>query len=85
MKSITSLYRSIHRSSCVIVDSFLAEPVFRTAVHHTMLEAETIIVHRLAQDSGCRPFRIEVGVATGKGRKDLRGSPPAAASGWWCR
>ena len=43
-----------------------------------MLEAETIIIHRLAQDGGCRPFRIEVGIAAGKGRKDLRGSPPTA-------
>ena len=43
-----------------------------------MLEAETIVIHRLAQDSGRRPFRIEVGIAAGNGRKDLRGSPPTA-------
>ena len=48
MKSITSLYRSIHRSSCVIVDSFLTEPVFWTAVHHAMLEVEAVVIHRLA-------------------------------------
>ena len=78
MKSITSLYRSIHRSSCVIVDLFLTEPVFRTAVHHAVAEAETVVVHRLAQDGGRRPFRIKVGIAAGKGRKDLRGSPPTA-------
>ena len=43
-----------------------------------MLEAETIIIHRLAQDSGCRPFRIEVGIAAGKSLKNLWGPPPAA-------
>ena len=43
-----------------------------------MLEAETVVIHRLAQDGRCRPFGIEVGIAAGKGRKDLRGSPPTA-------
>ena len=28
---------------------FLAEPVFRQAVHQTVLEAETEVVHRLTQ------------------------------------
>ena len=36
-----------------------------------------IRIHRLAQDSGRRPFRIKVGIAAGKSRKNLRGSPPA--------
>ena len=48
-----------------------------------MLEAETVVVHRLAQDSGRRPFRIEVGIAAGKGRKYLRGSPPTALYVLW--
>ena len=33
--------------------------------------AETVVVHRLAQDGGCRPFGIEVGIAAGESRKDL--------------
>ena len=43
-----------------------------------MLEAETIVIHRFAQDGGCRPFRIEVGIAAGKGVEYLRRSPPAS-------
>ena len=83
MKSITSLYRSIHRSSCVIVDSFLAEPVFRAAVQHATLEVEAVVVHRLTQDGGCRPFGIEVGIAAGEGGQDFRGTPPAALAVLW--
>ena len=55
---------------------FLAEPVFWTAVHHAVAEAETVVVHRLAQDGGRRPFRIEVGIAAGKSLKNLWGPPP---------
>ena len=57
---------------------FLAEPVFWTAIDHAVAEAETVVVHRLAQDGGRRPFRIEVGIAAGKSLKHLWGPPPAA-------
>ena len=36
-------------SAVFCVTLFLAEPVFRTAVHHTMLKAEAEVVHRLAK------------------------------------
>ena len=45
-----------------MIVSFLAEPVFRAAIHHTVMEAEAIIVHRLTQYDGCGPFGIEVGL-----------------------
>ena len=46
---------------------FLAEPVFRTAVHHAMLEAEAEVVHRLAQYGRSGPLGIEIGIAAGEG------------------
>ena len=63
----------IERACCHL---FLAEPVFWTAIYHTVAEAETVVVHRLAQDGGRRPFRIEVGIAAGKSLKNLWGPPP---------
>ena len=43
-----------------------------------MLEVEAVVVHRLAQRGGCGSFGIEVGIAAGKSRKNLCGSPPSA-------
>ena len=43
-----------------------------------MTETETVVVHRLAKDGGCRPFGIEVGIAAGEGVEYLRRSPPAS-------
>ena len=50
---------------------FLAEPVFRTAVHHTVLKTEAEVVHRLAQYRRRGPFGIEIGIAAGEGREYL--------------
>ena len=46
--------------------SFLAEPVFRQAVHHAVPEAEAEVVHRLAQYGWRGPLGIEVGIAAGE-------------------
>ena len=62
----------------IYTESFLAEPVFRTAVHHTVFETEAEVVHRLAQYCWRGPLGIEVGIAAGEGRQYLCGSPPAS-------
>ena len=46
---------------------FLAEPVFRQAIHHAVLEAEAEVVHRLAQHGWRGPLGIEIGIAAGEG------------------
>ena len=48
--------------------SFLAEPVFRTAVHHAVTEAEAEIVHCPAQHDWRGPLGIEIGIAASEGR-----------------
>ena len=58
--------------------SFLAEPIFRTAVHHTVLKTEAEVVHRLAQHRWRGTLGIEVGITAGEGRQNLCGSPPTA-------
>ena len=54
-----AISKSIHKS-------FLTEPVFRAAVHHTVTEAEAEIVHRLAQHGRSGPLGVEVGIAVGE-------------------
>ena len=57
---------------------FLAEPVFRQAVHQTVLEAETEVIHRLTQHGWCGPLGIEIGITAGECGENLCGSPPSA-------
>ena len=66
------------RKSFLELNSFLAEPIFRQTIHHTMLKAKAVVVHRPAQYGWCGPLGIEIGIAAGEGRENLCGSPPSA-------
>ncbi len=64
-RCLLSYFEGIFERIIKLIDSFLTEPVFRTAVHHAVLEAEAEVVHRLAQYGWRGPLGIEIGIAVG--------------------